>query len=500
MPAFGRRRIACCDERKIVTKRLPRKATPIVVAAVVTTLGLPGVSAIAAAQPLTLRQTVAYALAHNPSIAAKQAALAQAGSNYTRQHATEFPPVVASLQNVLEKQNNYGGTLSQYGITPIPNFSQNTAQVGTQWTLYNGSLNQILTQQYRRQVDAARADLRQTQTQTTQKLVQMFYAIANWQHLFALAQANLTYQQALLEVAQAKERAGLVAGVDVLRAEVGVAQTQVALLNTQADAESARESLAATIGAGIDTKFAVPASLPEPPLPSEPASTLIGIAEHNRPDVAVAAADVAIAQLSRATIDTDLLPQINVFAAFGNQTSPTGFVDQQNSITQLNAECAHYPNNIECIGFPFPNVARGTPGFWDIGATSTLSFPIVDYGTRAAAHRSANAAIESAQLALNSAKTGAEADVAESLREALTAREGLVYQHRAVDLGVEASRIAQLQYSNGLISLTDTKAAQATSLQTQADLFTAQIAYIVAVVKLRSALGTFDPIATVADL
>ena len=143
---------------------------------------------------------------------------------------------------------------------------------------------------------------------------------------------------------------------------------------------------------------------------------------------------------------------------------------------------------------------RGTPGFWDIGATSTLSIPIVDYGTRAAAHRSANQAVESAQLGLNSERTATQQDVVESLREAQTARETLSYQRKAADLGDEAARIAALQYTNGLASLTDTKAAQATSLQTQADLYTAQISYINAVVKLRAALGTFDPIATVADL
>ncbi len=449
---------------------------------------------------MTLQQSVAYALRHTPSIAAKQAALAQAESNYTKQRATLYPPVVGSLSNQLERQSNYAGSLAQYGVAPIPNFSMNTAQVGTQWTLYNGSLNQILTKEYYRQVQSERADLRQTETQTTAKLVDMFFAIADQQHLLDLAQANLIYQQALLAVAQAKERAGMVAGVDVLRAEVGVEQTQVALLNAQSDRETARESLAQAIGAAIDTAFAVPSTLPEPPLPGVSEDALVAIAQKNRPEVAEAQAGVAIAQLSRASIDTDLLPQVNVFAAFGNQTSPTGFVDQQNQISQLNQECPHYPSQIECIGFPFANVVRGTPGFWDIGATSTIALPIVDYGARAAAHRSANKALESAQLTLDSAETEAQADVTESLRSAQTAREALAYQRKAVDLGAEAARIAQLQYRNGLISLTDTKAAQATSLQTQADLFNAQIVYINGVVKLRSALGTYDPLAIVADL
>ncbi len=373
----------------IAAKR-PSVTARIATGCVVVCSSLLSTASAAWAGTLTLQQTVAYALAHNPAIAAKQAAVAQAESDYTRQHAAEFPPVVASVSNQLEKQSNYAGSLAQYGIAPIPNFSQNTAQIGTQWTLYNGSLNQILSKEYYRKLEEVRAELRQTQTQTTAKLVDMFFAIANYEHLLDLAQANLAYQRALLDVAKAKERAGMVAEVDVLRAEVGVEQTQVVLLNAQSDRETARESLAQTIGAGLDTNFAVPAALPEPPLPALPVASLIQIAERNRPEVAAASADVAIAQLSRATIDTDLLPQINVFAAFGNQTSPTGFVDQQNQITQTNQECARYPNEIACIGYPFANVVRGTPrSFWNIGATSSLSLPIVDYGTRAAAHRSA---------------------------------------------------------------------------------------------------------------
>lgn len=455
---------------------------------------------VARADTFTLQQTVKYALTHNTAIAAKRAALAQAEATYTKQHATEFPPIVANLQNQFEKQSNYAGSLAQYGVAPIPNFSQNTAQIGTQWTLYNGSYNQILTQQYRRQVEQARADLRQTQTQTTAKLVEMFFAIASRQNMLALAQVNLIYLEAVLTIAQEKAKAGLVAGVDVLRAEVGVEQAQVVLLNAQSDRETARESLAQSIGAGLDSQFAVPAALPRPPLPGVAEASLIDIAEHNRPEVAAAAADLAVAQLSRSVIDTDLLPQISVFASFGNQTSPTSFVDQQNQITLLNQECAGHPNQISCIGFPFSNVVRGTPGFWDIGATSSISLPILDYGTRATAHHSANAAVESAQLALDSAKSAAQADVEESLRGAQTAQAALVYQRRAADLGTEASRIAELQYRNGLISLTDTKAAQQSSMQAQADFFDAQVGYINAVVKLRSALGTFDPLSTVADL
>ena len=108
MPAHGRRNVACL--------------TRIAIGAAVVFASALSSGAPAFANALTLQQTVTYALTHNSAIAAKQAALAQAESNYTKQHAAEFPPVVATLQNVLEKQNNYGGTLAQYGVAPIPNF------------------------------------------------------------------------------------------------------------------------------------------------------------------------------------------------------------------------------------------------------------------------------------------------------------------------------------------------------------------------------------------
>jgi len=455
---------------------------------------------VAWAGQLTLQDALRYALTHNAMIAAKQNSLAQAESTYIKQHSSEFPPVTASLQNQLARQNNASGNFAQFGLTPAARFSQNTAQIGTQWTLYNGSLNQILTQQNRRQVEAARADLRQTQAQITAAIVDDFFTIANKRAGARLAQSNFAYQQALLSAAQAKEKAGLVAGVDVLRADVAVQQAQVSVLNAQSDTETARELLAQEIGAPIDTQFAVRSQLPEPPLPSESVASLVRIAEVDRPDIAVAMANVAIAQLSRAGLDTDLRPQISINAAFGSQTSPTSFVDRQSQIDQLNALCKLFPSDINCIGAPFPNVVRGMPGFWQIGATSTLSFPIVDYGTRRAAHRSADQSIASAQLSLVAAQNAAEADIRQSLRSAQTTHAALFYQRKAVELAVESARIAQLQYRNGLISLTDAAAAQQTSQQVQNDLLSARIAYINAVVKLRIALGAFDPLSTVTDL
>jgi outer membrane protein TolC len=454
----------------------------------------------AAAAPLSLQDAVQYALRRNPTIAAKAAVLANAEATFTKARAQELPGINGTLQNQLARSSNAGGQFAQFGISPQNKFSQNTAQIGTQWTLYNGSLNQILAQEGRRQVESAKADLRQTQAQITTNVAAAYYGVASKQSAYQIAQNNLAYQQTLLVVAQAKEKAGIIAGVDVLRADAAVQQSLSVNLGAESDVQTARESLSQLIGAPLDTEFAVSQRLPEPPLPAQPLEVMIAIAEQNRPDVATAAAGLAVARLNRAAIDTDLRPQISLNGAFGNQMSPTNASTQAAQIAGLNAECASGAlPPAQCIGFPF-GFNRGTPGFWQIGATTTFSAPLLDYGTRRTAHVAADENIQSNELALESARGAAEADVRQSLRGAKTAAASLVYQKKAADLATESARIAQLQYKNGLISLADVTAAQNTAVSAQTDLFNARVAYITALIKLRTALGTYDPAGLVSDL
>lgn len=453
-----------------------------------------------AAAPLSLRDAVQYALSHNSTIAAKAALLANAQASFTKERAGELPAINGTLQNQLARSSNAGGQFAQFGISPQSKFSQNTAQIGGQWTLYNGSLNQILAQEGKRQVESAKADLRQTQAQITNSIVSAYFGVASKQNAYQIAQNNLAYQQTLLTVAQAKEKSGLVAGVDVLRADTAVQQALSTNLGAQSDVQTAREALAQLIGAPLDSDFAVSQTLPEPALPPQTLETMIAVAQQNRPDVAVAAAALAIARLNRSSIDTDLRPQISVNGAFGNQMSPTNAASQYAQISGLNAGCAAgaLPPS-QCVGFPY-SFTRGNPGFWQVGATTTFSVPLIDYGTRHTAHVAADENIHSNELAYASAVGAAEADVRQSLRGAKTAAQSLVYQKKAADFATESARIAQLQYKNGLISLTDVTAAQNTAVSAQTDLFNARVAYITALVKLRTALGIFDPAGLVSDL
>jgi outer membrane protein TolC len=429
---------------------------------------------------------VAFALDHNANIASRRATLASDEAQFAKDHANEYPPVTGLLQNTLTKQSNASatGSLAQYGITQtsaFSTFSQNTAQLGTQWTVYNGSYNQILSQRALRQVETDRADLRRAEQQLAQDVNNAYFTVAVRTETVALDVADRAYQAALLQVARDNERVGRSAGVDVLRSEVNALRAQATLVTAQSDAATARESLAQTIGASPDTAFAFDATLPEPALVTTPLADLIGIAEANRIDIAAARATLANARLANSIIDTDRYPVLAINAAFGNQFSPTQTTVSVNPFT----------------GLPVGSGGRGSPGFWQIGATETLQIGFIDYGSRRAQHRAAHLGIDSAQTALDTARYTVETDVRQALRGAQTAAANLATAKQAAALGAESARIAQLQYKNGLISLTDATQAERDNLSAQNDLVNARVTYIDAVVHLRVAVGTSDPLAIV---
>jgi len=298
--------------------------------------------------------------------------------------------------------------------------------------------------------------------------------------------------------------------------ETGIASTQAFELigvfdryGVSADASSRAlmrlKALGVQIGASPDTTFALPQSLPEPPVPQTSASALTLLAQAGRPEIAGALASLQAAKLGDALVDADLRPTVALSGAFGSQVSPTSFVQQQTSINNANASAlasynlqrSLFPN----VNFPvpgtIPNVTRGRPGFWQFGVVSSFTLPFIDYGSRAANHRAARAQIAAAQSSFDSALDTIEADVRAALRNARTAFERLGLAKQSAGLASESARISQLQYKNGLVSFGDITQTQATAVSAENDLVAARVAYILALIKLRLALGPADPVSAV---
>ncbi len=462
-----------------------------------------GAPAAASAAGMTLGDAVAFALAHSTGVAQSAAALTQADNALARQKMQSYPTANAQLQSFLQKSSNYGGGYAVIGVSQQNVTSQNTASIGTQYNLNAGGLGFIQVAESQAQDDAARANLKRAQEQIADSVTTAFYGIAQKDALVTVNTADAQYQHQLVLDAQAKERAGVAAGVDVLRAQVNEKQSQSSLLAAQADTQNARESLAQSIGAPLDTTFAIPTTIAQPVLPNGSVDTLVEISQNSRPDVASARLGLRNAQLVRKAFTRELFPTINLGASFGNQNSPTTTVLEQNSIDQQFAltNQQRIANGLPPLPISAkPIVPRGTPGYWQIQAVTSFTLPLVDYGARHTERTSDDAAIASAQAALTSASGQAELDVRQAYRAAQTAQAQLQFATDESTLGREAARIARIQYQNGIIALSDVVQAEQTSVKAQSDLIAARVAYVTAVVKLRIALGTYDANTAVADL
>ncbi len=430
-----------------------------------------------AAAPMSLHDAVAYAIDHSSAIASRRATVAADNANLVQLRANELPSVVGTLQNQLNRSQNTSGSFGALGLSPANEYSQNTAQIASVWNIFTGSSAQIQAQEAKRTLEAAKLDLRRAEQQLASDVTTAFYALAARGETVRLDVADRAYQGELLDAAQAQERNGRIAAVDVLRAQVNALRSDVTLATARDDEANSREALAQQIGAPPDTTFRVAGAIPEPPLPATSLEAMVGIAREHRSDVLSARATLAYARLTNANIDTNLLPQVQLNAAFGNQYSPTTVPF---SLTTGQA-----------LG------TRGSPGFWQLGATATLSFPLIDYGTRAAQHHSARALIDADTLALQTAENGVEVDIRSAYRGARTAYANLQTSKQAANLGAQSSDIAKLQYRNGLISLTDATQAEQSALQAGVDLVTARANYVSAIVRLRVAVGADDPLTAV---
>lgn len=446
--------------------------------------------------PMTLPDAVAFALDHSSTVATQRANLTLAQHNTALQRGVAWPLVDASVSNFLSKSANYQGAYAAIGAAQQNQVQQNTAQLGFQnWNITSGGFAFLALAAARAQEVQAQDTLANTEDQIATSVTNSFYTIAQRQAVVLVDLANQKYQDVLVDVSKAKEKAGVAAGVDVLQAQTQQAKASSTLVADRAAVADASEALAQQIGAPIKSTFQVPLAVPEPPMPKGDADTLVAIADANRPDVRAAHEAVLAAGYTRKGWNVELFPQISVSALIGNQFSPSSAVSFQQ---QIDAECASQVGPVPPVACPA--VPRGTPGFWTIQAVSTFSLPLVDYNARHSERVNDDAQLASAKTTFSQTRLQAELDVRESYRAAQTAQAQLVFARQEADYGTEAARIAQLQYKAGVKTIYDVLQAQQNAVSAQNDYVNARVNYVDAVVKLRVSLGTYSAQSAVADL
>jgi outer membrane protein TolC len=131
------------------------------------------------------------------------------------------------------------------------------------------------------------------------------------------ARAQLETSQALYDQAQDLRQGGIIAGIDVVRAEVRLGSDRQRATAAANEFEKSKLQLARVIGLPIGQEFTLSDQLPAVPVPEMTLDEALERAYRDRPDFLAAQERLQAAQSKRAAAMSELLPTVHVNADYG---------------------------------------------------------------------------------------------------------------------------------------------------------------------------------------
>ena len=131
------------------------------------------------------------------------------------------------------------------------------------------------------------------------------------------ARAQLETAQTLYNQAQSLRQSGIIAGIDVLRAQVQMSAQQQRATAATNDFEKTKLALARVVGLPLGQAFTLEPNIPELPPSAASLDQAVERAYASRPDLQAALARVRAAEASRAAVVGSNLPSVRVAADVG---------------------------------------------------------------------------------------------------------------------------------------------------------------------------------------
>ncbi|HET6680468.1 MAG TPA: TolC family protein [Gemmatimonadaceae bacterium] len=173
-------------------------------------------------------------------------------------------------------------------------------------------------------VHSARAEARATEAASANSArsaalsgAMRFVRAVRAQSLIRAREADSTLATELLGIARSQLAAGVGVGLDVTRAQAQVARAHADLISARIDRDRARLELARALGIPLDSRLALPDSLPPPAGVATVVPDAVDAAVRQRADVRAADLDLEAARRDVTAIRAERLPVIGVFADDG---------------------------------------------------------------------------------------------------------------------------------------------------------------------------------------
>lgn len=283
-----------------------------------------------------------------------------------------------------------------------------------------------------------------------------YYFLAGAREQLEVLRTSLQLANRLLDEARARRAAGMATKLDVLQAEVGVANARRAVLEAESTVRTAEEALLALIGRfELDGPLG-PTVIDDSisgPLPEVESSYAAALQRH--PALAMARASLDLARLSEALAKDDLKPFLDLDIAVG----VAGRADSGRGA--------------------FSDAFDADSSRWQAGIS--LIYPLGRVGEKAR-YRQSQAAARQQELRLQRLEQDILVDVRSAVRDVHTAYESVQIAALAVELSEEQYEAENARFRSGL-------STSRRVLEAQTDLERARLAELQQRLNLRTALA-----------
>lgn len=309
--------------------------------------------------------------------------------------------------------------------------------------------------------DDARAGLGRTEQLLALDVAAGFFRVIEQQTLSDVSSKSVERSEQVLQIAEAKLKAGLVSQLDVLRARQLVAEARLQLEDARFAVDSARDDLAVLMGRTATSPFDVVGEIPAP-MTGPSIDEALAVARERRADLQRATLGTRDADRTVAYFRNQLLPQMDL------------------SVGLTRRETA--PNLSESI----------RTGRFKLATFFTVSLPVdrtpqlVDYQ---------NAMIERDRRRRDAEVL--EQSVATEVKRAVREIQRLTRMVDAVSASVDLAReevdIANFRYARGLLSSLEVTSAEGGLVAAEGRLITARAEAAMAGYRLKVVTGTLEP-------
>ncbi len=304
-------------------------------------------------------------------------------------------------------------------------------------------------------LDASKLELDRTRQEIEYRVVETFYAALMNERGVAVADEQIRISERQLELAKVRFESGTVARLDVLQAEVELANAKARRIQAKAQVDTTMQALRGVLSLPQSQAIRLEGSLDEPVIGHARAELDDRLTQ--RPDLQAFAARRHMAEYASNLARAEWKPSLSFT---GNMQY------QQDNVGDL----LDRDNQSYAFGLQFQVPLFSAPGAAARRGIAQSQMRQAEHGLRYAT--------ENARLELESAWTALESSA-----------EVVAAQEKALELARESVAIAQVSYENGVITSAELNDAQVRLLQTEYLLIQAKYARITAAARARVAAG-----------